>query len=113
MGGTPPYQYVWSKLNTNTNVWDILNDQTTNTAQNLSKGNYAVNVIDANEIEQGTYNTTTLVTAIPTTKEIAEPVKLNLVFDFINVSCHEGNNGWAKANVTGGSSSIYLYMVQC
>lgn len=108
VGGTPPYQYVWSKLNTNTNVWDILNDQTTNTAQNLSKGNYAVNVIDANEIEQGTYNTTTLVTAIPTTKEIAEPVKLNLVFDSKNVTCHEGNNGWAKANVTGGSAP-YTY----
>lgn len=108
VGGTPPYQYVWSKLNTNTNVWDILNDQTTNIAQNLSKGNYAVNVIDANEIEQGTYNTTTLVTAIPTTKEIAEPVKLNLVFDSKNVTCHEGNNGWAKANVTGGSAP-YTY----
>lgn len=102
VGGTPPYQYVWSKLNPNTNVWDALDDQTSNTAQNLSKGNYAVNVIDANNIEQGTYNRTALVTSIPTMKEIAEPVKLNLLFDSINVSCHEGNNGWAKATVTGG-----------
>ncbi|WP_374175260.1 T9SS type A sorting domain-containing protein [Flavobacterium tructae] len=107
-GGTPPYEYVWSKLNTNTNVWDILDDQTSSAAKDLSKGNYAVNVIDANGITQGTYDRIALVTAIPEKREIVEPVKLTLLFDSVNVSCHEGTNGWAKANVTGGTAP-YTY----
>lgn len=108
-GGTAPYQYVWSKYNVVTNVWDVLKDQTTKIAENLSKGNYAVNVIDANGIVKGTYNTIDLITATPTTKEILEPVKLDLTFDSGNVSCNEGNNGWATANVTGGTAP-YKYI---
>ncbi|KOP36640.1 MULTISPECIES: T9SS type A sorting domain-containing protein [unclassified Flavobacterium] len=104
IGGIEPYQYVWSKYNVATNAWDILDDQTSKMAQNLSKGNYAVNVIDANGIVKGTYNTTDLVTATLTTKEIFEPVKLDLAFDSGNVSCNEGNNGWTTANVTGGTA---------
>ena len=108
-GGIKPYQYVWSKFNTTTNVWDILEDETYNILQNLSKGNYAVNIIDANGIVQGTYNSTDLVTATPTTKEISEPAKLELSFNSGNVSCHEGNNGWATVIVTGGAGS-YKYI---
>ena len=108
VGGTPPYQYVWSKLNSATNVWDVLEDQTSSDAQNLSKGNYAVNVIDANGIVQGTYDTTDLVTAVPTVIAIAEPIKLHLSFESKNASCHEGKNGWVKANITGGMAP-YTY----
>jgi len=107
-GGIQPYQYVWSKFNTTTNVWDILEDETYNILQNLSKGNYAVNIIDANGIVQGTYNSTDLVTATPTTKEISEPAKLELSFNSGNVSCNAGNNGWAAVTVTGGAGS-YKY----
>ncbi|MCD9576645.1 T9SS type A sorting domain-containing protein [Flavobacterium soyae] len=101
-GGIPPYQYVWSKLNASTNAWDVLSEQLSDTAINLSKGNYSLNVIDKNGITQGTYSTTDLVTAIPAIKEIIEPAKLELSFDSGNISCHDGNNGWAKANVAGG-----------
>lgn len=101
-GGIPPYQYVWSKLNASTNAWDVLSEQLSDTATNLSKGNYSLNVIDKNGITQGTYSTTDLVTAIPAIKEIIEPAKLELSFDSGNISCHDGNNGWAKANVAGG-----------
>lgn len=107
-GGIKPYQYVWSKFNTTTNSWDVLEDETYNILQNLSKGNYAVNIIDANGIVQGTYNSTDLVTATPTTKEISEPAKLELSFNSGNVSCNAGNNGWATANVTGGAG-YYKY----
>lgn len=102
VGGTPPYQYVWSKLNASTNAWDVLSEQLSDTAINLSKGNYSLNVIDKNGITQGIYSTTDLVTAIPAIKEIIEPAKLELSFDSGNISCHDGNNGWAKANVAGG-----------
>jgi len=107
-GGIKPYQYVWSKFNTTRNAWDVLEDETANILQNLSKGTYAVNILDANGIVQGTYNTTDLVTAIPTTKEISEPAKLELSFNSGNVSCNAGNNGWATANITGGAGS-YKY----
>lgn len=103
-----PYTFIWSKYNTVTNLWEELTDYKTDTAGNLSQGNYSLNIIDANGIVQGTYNTTDLVTAIPTTKEIAEPAKLELLFTSGNVSCHEGNNGWATATITGGTGS-YTY----
>lgn len=103
-----PYKFIWSKYNSGTNVWDALTDYKTDTAGNLSKGNYSLNIIDANGIVQGTYSTTDLVTAIPTTKEIVEPEKLVLSFTSGNVSCHDGNNGWATATVTGGAGS-YTY----
>ncbi|RYF20938.1 MAG: hypothetical protein EOO42_11520 [Flavobacteriales bacterium] len=103
-----PYRFIWSKYNTDTNVWDVLTDYKTETAINLSKGNYSLNVIDANGIVQGTYTSTDLETAIPTIKEIFEPAKLELSFTSGNVSCHKGNNGWATATVVGGAGS-YVY----
>ncbi|OOV17664.1 SprB repeat-containing protein [Flavobacterium sp. LM4] len=103
-----PYKFIWSKYNTSTNLWEELTDYKTDTADQISQGNYSLNIIDANGIVQGTYNATDLVTAVPTTKEIAEPTKLELSFTSGNVSCHEGNNGWATANVTGGSGT-YTY----
>jgi hypothetical protein len=103
-----PYKFIWSKYNTVTNVWDELTDKTTETAGNLTQGNYSLNVVDANGIVQGTYNSTDLETAIPTTKEILEPAKLELSFVSGNVSCHAGNNGWATATVIGGTGS-YTY----
>ncbi|OAZ02872.1 T9SS type A sorting domain-containing protein [Flavobacterium succinicans] len=116
-GGTPftgsanhglPYKYIWSKYNTATKSWEELTDYTTATAENLSQGNYSLNVEDANGIVQGTYNTTDLVTALPTTKAITEPTKLALSFTSGNVSCYEGNNGWVTAHVTGGTG-LYTY----
>jgi hypothetical protein len=97
------YKFVWSKFNVTTNQWDILEDYTTAIADNLSAGKYSLNVEDANGIVQGVYNTTALETANPTTKTIAEPTKLELSFTSGNVSCHKGNNGWAIANITGGT----------
>lgn len=101
-GGTQPYEYVWSKFNDRTNTWSVLSDEKSNTLNNLNAGNYSLNVVDANGIVQGTYNTTSLISKIPSVRELIEPIKLNLSFDSINVSCYDGNNGWAKVNVTGG-----------
>ncbi|OXG00770.1 putative secreted protein (Por secretion system target) [Flavobacterium araucananum] len=104
-----PYKFIWSKYNTVTSSWEVLTDYKTDTATGLAKGNYSLNIVDANGIVQGTYNATDLVTAIPATKEIAEPIKLELSFTSGNVSCHEGNNGWATATVTGGAGD-YKYV---
>jgi predicted RNase H-like HicB family nuclease len=100
-----PYKFIWSKYNTATNLWEELSGYNTATALNLSQGDYSLNVEDANGIVQGTYNTTDLITAIPTTKAIAEPPKLELSFASGNVSCNLGNNGWATVTATGGAGS--------
>lgn len=99
-----PYKFIWSKYNTVTSLWEELTDQNTDTAQSLSQGRYSLNVIDQNGITQGTYNTIELIKAIPTELTIVEPNALLLTFDSGNVSCHEGNNGWAIANVTNGKA---------
>ena len=100
-----PYKFTWSKYNTVTHLWEELTGYNTATALNLSQGDYSLNVEDANGIVQGTYNTTDLITAIPTTKAIAEPQKLELSFASGNVSCNLGNNGWATVTATGGAGS--------
>jgi len=100
-----PYKFTWSKYNTVTNSWEELLEYKTETVINLSQGNYSLNVEDANGIVQGTYNTTDLLTAIPATKVIAEPTKLELSFTSGNVSCNQGNNGWATVTTTGGAGS--------
>ncbi|WP_433815489.1 T9SS type A sorting domain-containing protein [Flavobacterium johnsoniae] len=106
--GGLPYKFIWSKHNTETNAWDLLEDYKTDTAADLSEGIYSLNVEDANGIVQGTYNTIKLETAIPAIQEILEPNKLEITFTSGNVSCHEGNNGWAAASVTGGAAG-YTY----
>lgn len=103
-----PYKFTWSKYNTVTNSWEVLSGYNTAAALNLLNGNYSLNVEDANGIVQGIYNTTDLVTALPTIKEITEPTKLELSFTAGNVSCNLGNNGWATVTVTGGAGS-YKY----
>jgi hypothetical protein len=100
-----PYKYIWSKYNTVTNLWEELTGEKTASIEGISQGNYSLNVEDANGIVQGNYSTTDLITAIPTTKSIIEPTKLELSFNSGNVSCFEGNNGWAEAIVTGGTGS--------
>ncbi|WP_082036923.1 T9SS type A sorting domain-containing protein [Flavobacterium sp. MEB061] len=100
-----PYKYTWSKYNTVTNLWEELTGEKTASIEGISQGNYSLNVEDANGIVQGDYSTTDLITAIPTTKSIIEPTKLELSFNSGNVSCFEGNNGWTEAIVTGGTGS--------
>ncbi|MDR7212239.1 T9SS type A sorting domain-containing protein [Flavobacterium piscis] len=103
-----PYKFIWSKYNTDTSSWEKLTDYTTATAGNLGKGDYSLNVEDANGIVQGIYSTTQIINETPATKEIAEPAKLELSFTSGNVSCNQGNNGWAIAAVTGGAAP-YTY----
>jgi hypothetical protein len=103
------YYYTWSKLiNKSTNQWEVLTDITGVTASLLSKGTYSLNVKDSNGITQGTYSTTALTQAVPTEKIIVEPDPLGLTFTPTPVSCYNGDNGSAIANVTGGAGG-YTY----
>lgn len=96
-----PYKYFWKKQQANGN-WIHWNDQD-ETAENLSDGNYALNVEDANGIRLGTYVNNILFQEIDVTQFMAEPPKLELKFSKEDIICSQGNNGWAKANVTGGT----------
>ena len=81
-GGTGPYSYSW-----NTNPI-----QTTSTASNIASGNYTVTISDAHGC---TSSSQAIVTDIP------GPVATAVVN--ADVSCHDGNDGEAQVNVTGGT----------
>ncbi|MFD1061624.1 Ig-like domain-containing protein, partial [Winogradskyella litorisediminis] len=81
-GGTPGYTYSW-------NTTPI---QTTQTATNLSDGNYTVTVTDLN----GCTATTTV------SVNDGDCRNLSAVASSTDVSCNGGINGTATVNVTGG-----------
>jgi gliding motility-associated-like protein len=80
LGGTAPYTYSWT------------NTQTSQVATNLTAGNYAVIVKDANNC---TFNLAVTIT------QPATNVSANISSQ-TNVSCFGGNNGSATALVSGG-----------
>jgi hypothetical protein len=86
-GGTTPYTYNWDSN---------ANNQTNNTANNLSAGIYTVSVTD----NQGCMDTITI--------QILEPNAIQITFDSTNVTCFGLSDGTATAQVNGGNSP-YTY----
>jgi len=86
-GGTPPYQYAWNTLVT----------QTTSTATGLSAGNYTVFVTDAN-------GCTTSCTVL-----ITQPASITLNMTITHVTCSGAQDGSASVSGSGGSSP-YSYL---
>lgn len=82
-GGISPYSYQWS---TNT---------TTSSITGLSSGTYMITVSAGTE------------TAIDTF-ELIDPLPLSLTFNTVNASCRTGNDGTARAYVSGGTSPYYF-----
>ena len=80
MGGTTPYSYSWSHNGS-------LNS---NTASNLSAGNYLVTVTDDNGC------------SIVLDIDIDQPAELMASGSTQNADCNSGNNGSASITVTGG-----------
>ncbi|RZJ53149.1 MAG: T9SS type A sorting domain-containing protein, partial [Flavobacterium sp.] len=111
-GGTPlassvnnglPYYFYWKKQQQD-GSWIPLTNITTETASNLSHGNYALNIKDRNGIMLGTYVNNVLTQEIDVTQLMQEPPKLAVTITHGDVFCNDGNDGWATANVTGGTS---------
>ncbi len=94
-----PYQYAWKKLD-NSNQWQPLNANTF-VATNLSYGQYALNVTDANGISVGTFANGAF-TPQDQTILLGQPDKFELSFSKQDVSCGAGNDGWATALPKGG-----------
>jgi hypothetical protein len=110
-GGTPlaasannglPYYFYWKKQQAD-GTWKALPNIKGETASNLSHGNYALNVKDRNGIMLGTYVNNQLAQEIDVTQFMQEPPKLSVTITHGNVFCNSGNDGWATANVVGGT----------
>jgi gliding motility-associated-like protein len=87
MGGTSPYQYLWSTGNTTSNV------------SNLSAGNYALTVTDANNCSISIENT------------LKEPDSLQIEGAFTNPSCLGLTTGMAAAAQVLGGIAPYQYSI--
>jgi gliding motility-associated-like protein len=82
-GGTPGYTYLWSNGSTASSIFGA------------TTGTYSVVVTDANGCHDTAQTT------------ITQPPALNVSINTANATCSQ-NNGWANANVTGGTSP-YTY----
>ncbi|WP_196216465.1 T9SS type A sorting domain-containing protein [Flavobacterium sp. LC2016-01] len=100
------YYYTWKKKQKD-GSWASWNDHD-ETAENLSDGIYALNIEDANGIKLGTYVNNTLVKEIDITQNMPQPAQLKLAFTKLDVGCTTGDDGWAEAQVSGGTSP-YTY----
>ncbi|WP_427873899.1 MBG domain-containing protein [Flavobacterium sp. MMS24-S5] len=84
-GAPGPFTYVWSP-----------SVSATDTAVNLSAGNYSVTITSSNGC------------SIVKNFTITEPSALNITPSQTNVSCNSGSNGSASVTVTGGTGT-YTY----
>lgn len=81
-GGIQPYAYQWNDAN----------NQTTQRADGLKRGNYIVNVTDNNQcVSKASVNV----------DGPAFPITLGV--NIGNVKCKGNSDGWAKVNVSGGA----------
>lgn len=103
----PPYNYTWKKQDEN-GVWQILEDQTTNIASNLSAGNYALNVEDSLGSVIGIYQGSLLIQETDVVFNFEEPELLQLEVIATSVSCEIGNNGTATVSISGGISDYQI-----
>ncbi|PAM94923.1 hypothetical protein B4N84_10790 [Flavobacterium sp. IR1] len=100
--GGLPYKYFWKKQQKD-GSWITINNQDA-TIEYLSHGNYSVNVEDKNGIRLGNYVSNVLVAERDSIQFMKQPDKLELTFTKEDVFCSQGNNGWAKTHVTGGTA---------
>lgn len=98
--GGKPYKYFWKKQDTN-GVWQSFTNPE-NTFSQLSDGNYAINIEDANGIVIGVYANNALVEATDLIYYLQQPDKLELTFTSVAATCF-GDDGTAQATVTGGT----------
>lgn len=96
-----PYKFYWKKQLLN-GTWIDWNDQDA-TAENLSHGNYSLNVEDKNGIKLGIYVNNQLSQEIPVIQLMQQPERLELDFQKADITCNGENNGWIQAIAKGGT----------
>lgn len=111
-GGVPfstglPYNYYWKKQDDN-GIWQVLNNQDTNIASNLSAGNYALNVEDSLGHVIGIYQGDLLIQETDSLFYFQEPELLELEVTSTPISCSTGNDGTATVSISGGISDYNI-----
>jgi hypothetical protein len=102
-----PYIFSWKKKDT-TGVWQPFVGETA-TIQNLSEGDYALNVKDANGIDLGTFDANGVFTKVDKEITLTQPDKLEVTLAKTDVNCLVPNSGQAIATPTGGTPP-YTYV---
>lgn len=102
-----PYYYTWKKDDGN-GIFQVLTQENDSILSNISVGRYSVNVEDANGIIIGEYVNNVLVNPLDVVHDLKEPDPITIVFDKNDIGCNGGNEGWAKAFVSGGTGAYDL-----
>jgi hypothetical protein len=101
-GGVPPYVYSWSKKDDNDD-WQAIPNNNSEVLSNLEAGEYAVNIVDANNITIGIYENNQLQQATPVVYALEEPELLTVQIEKTDINCFGGSDGTATAIVSGGT----------
>lgn len=108
-GGVPPYGYFWSKKDGNDD-WQAIPNNNSEVLSDLEPGEYAVNIVDANEITIGIYENNLLQQATPVVYALEEPELLTVQIEKSDINCFGGSDGMATAIVSGGTPPFeYLW----
>lgn len=99
--GQYAYLYTWKKKD-DLNNWQIIPNVTGNVLDNVDAGEYAVNIEDANGIILGTYVNNVLEEPTDYLYPVQETDPIVLQLDKMDVSCFNGNDGFATVAIEGG-----------
>lgn len=104
--GESYYEYIWKKKDDN-GVYQTLEGETSPVLNNISAGDYAVNVIDANGIMVGTASGNEI-NPVDVLETLAQPELLEIKLSKVDVFCHQGNDGSIDATITGGTGNYTI-----
>ncbi|MDF0716496.1 hypothetical protein PY092_10075 [Muricauda sp. 334s03] len=99
--GQYAYSYTWKKKDEQNN-WQIIPNVTGNVLDNVDAGEYAVNIEDANGIILGAYVDNVLQEPTDYEYPVQETDPITLQLDKMDVSCYNGNDGFATVVIEGG-----------
>jgi hypothetical protein len=101
INGQCAYIYTWKKKD-DQNIWQTIPNVTGNILDNVDAGEYAVNIEDANGIILGIYVNNMLEEPTDYEYPVQETDPIVLQMDKLDVSCFNGNDGWATVAIEGG-----------
>lgn len=99
--GQYAYIYTWKKKDEQ-NIWQVIPNVTGNVLDNVGAGEYAVNIEDANGIILGIYVNNMLDVPTDYLYPVQETDPIVLQIEKMDVSCFDGNDGFASVSIDGG-----------
>ncbi|AIZ42358.1 T9SS type A sorting domain-containing protein [Cellulophaga baltica] len=102
-----PYYYTWKKEDEN-GVFQELLEEKDSILSNATAARYSVNIRDANGILIGNYVNNSLDTETDLIHDLLDPEPLVITFTKGDLKCSDGTEGWAEANITGGTGNYTL-----